>query len=63
LTKADGSGRWRTSSHCSDGGCVEVGSVDDLVVIRNSTDPNGPRLRLSKERWSAFIAYLKTGAA
>lgn len=63
MTKADEPERWRISSHCSDGGCVEVGSVDDLVVVRNSTDPEGPRLRLSQARWSAFIADLKSRAA
>jgi hypothetical protein len=33
------------------------------VVVRNSTDPEGPRLRLSEARWSAFIADLKSRAA
>jgi len=63
LTKADDPERWQTSSYCSDGSCVEVGTVADLVVIRNSTDPEGPRLRLSPQRWSAFIAELKSRAA
>jgi len=59
LTRANEPERWRRSSHCSDGGCVEVGNVGDLMVIRNSTDPDGPRLRLTRARWSAFVAELK----
>jgi hypothetical protein len=43
--------------------CVEVAAVGDTVVIRNSADPDGPRLSVSRDRWSAFVEELKNKAA
>jgi len=53
---------WVRSSYCEAGSCVEVTAINDDVVLRNSTDPSGPRLTVSSERWSAFLADLKRRA-
>lgn len=41
---------WRKSSYSgSDGGqCVELASVENAVAIRDSKDPNGPILVISR---------------
>jgi len=53
--------RWRKSSYSSDSAnCVEVAEADDILV-RDSKDPDGPRLRFSRETWAAFINGVKTG--
>ncbi|MFJ4188823.1 DUF397 domain-containing protein [Kitasatospora sp. NPDC089509] len=53
---------WRKSSHSNnDGGmCVEV---DDARPgrVRDSKDPDGPRLTFSSPAWQAFITAIRTG--
>jgi hypothetical protein len=53
---------WRKSSH-SDGQaeCVEVGTTVRVVAVRDSKDPDGPRLPVTREGWLAFTARVKTG--
>jgi hypothetical protein len=53
---------WVRSTRCETGACLEVTVINDDVVIRNSTDPSGPKLTVSKDRWSAFLTDLKTRA-
>jgi len=45
--------RSRFSTH--NGACVEVASVTDGILIRDSVDPDGPVLRCSGQAWRAFI--------
>ncbi|HEX5302188.1 MAG TPA: DUF397 domain-containing protein [Streptosporangiaceae bacterium] len=51
---------WRTASYSSNGGgeCVEVGTAD-RVLIRDSKDPDGPRLGFTPRAWAAFAAKVK----
>jgi hypothetical protein len=51
---------WRTSSYSgSNGGeCVEVAS-SDAVLVRDTTDRNGPKLAFPVTAWSSFTAALK----
>ncbi len=55
---------WRKSSYSgnSGGNCVEVGSAARLIAVRDSMDPEGPRLAFAREAWEAFAATVKTGA-
>nr|WP_243716716.1 DUF397 domain-containing protein [Actinomadura sp. KC345] len=40
-----------------------LASAPDAVVgIRDSTDPQGPRLVMTPEAWRAFLVRLKRGA-
>lgn len=57
---------WRKSSFSSDnaGTCVEVGTTPDsetLYLVRDSKDPQGPRLSFHAEQWGAFVAGIKDG--
>jgi hypothetical protein len=56
--------QWRRSSYSGNGGntCVEVaGNLPGVVAVRDSKDPEGPRLALSPAQWRAFAAGVKTG--
>ncbi|URM97631.1 DUF397 domain-containing protein [Actinomadura madurae] len=56
---------WRKSSHSGAEAqtCVECALLpagrDGMVGVRDSTDPDGPRLMLSPEAWGALLARLK----
>ena len=54
---------WRKSSYSgnSGGNCVEVGYAAHLIAVRDSKDPEGPRLAFVREAWEAFAATVKTG--
>ena len=57
-------GMWRTSSYsASNGGnCVEVARVPaSAVAVRDSKDPDGPRLVFTPDEWQAFAAGVKAG--
>jgi hypothetical protein len=56
---------WRKSSRSSDPDlavCVEVASIGSTRAIRDSKDPEGPRLSLSMDSWRAFIGAVKADA-
>jgi hypothetical protein len=48
---------WRKSSYSSQSGnCVEVACyLPGLVAVRDSKEPDGPRLVVSMEAWRAFM--------
>ncbi|GAA3016445.1 DUF397 domain-containing protein [Streptosporangium longisporum] len=51
---------WRKSS--LSGGqqnCVEVAQIGDSVAVRDSKDPDGPRLTFTRSVWLDFVAGLK----
>jgi hypothetical protein len=55
---------WRKSSYSgSNGGaCVEVGTTGSAVAVRDSKDPEGPRLAFAAETWQAFAKDVKADA-
>ena len=55
---------WRKSSYSgSNGGtCIEVGTAGPTVAVRDSKDPDGPRLAFAAATWKAFAGQLKAGA-
>ncbi|MFF2040042.1 DUF397 domain-containing protein [Kitasatospora sp. NPDC058170] len=55
---------WRKSSHSGgNGACVEITAPDaGAVAVRDSKDPQGPRLHFSSEAWNAFAAAAGAGA-
>jgi len=55
---------WRRSSYSgTDGGnCTEVAAVPGAVLVRDSKNPDGPRLAFGRRAWGAFAAAVKTGA-
>jgi hypothetical protein len=56
---------WQKSSHSGSQSqnCVECASLptgqDEVVGIRDSTDPDGPQLVLHSEAWRALLVQLK----
>lgn len=52
---------WRRSSRCESGHCVEVFFDGELVLVRNSREPNGPWLTFDADEWRAFTAGLVAG--
>jgi hypothetical protein len=54
---------WRKSSYSGSNGaaCVEVADAETTVAVRDSKDPDGPRLAFPAEQWRAFTHQIKTG--
>ncbi|MFF4605818.1 DUF397 domain-containing protein [Streptomyces sp. NPDC001339] len=54
--------RWFKSSYSSNGGnCIEVAAnIPDVVPVRDSKDPNGPRLTLTHEAFAGLLQFAKT---
>ncbi|MEV5824655.1 DUF397 domain-containing protein [Spirillospora sp. NPDC052242] len=55
-------GAWRKSSHSSTSGqsnCVEVADVLGNIAVRDSRDPDGPMLVVSREAFAGLVAGLK----
>ncbi|WP_433258701.1 DUF397 domain-containing protein [Streptosporangium sp. CA-135522] len=65
---------WRKSSFSGNGGadCVEVAVVpgdptlaghkadaDEHYLVRDSKDPNGPKLTFTRSEWAAFVKGVK----
>ncbi|GLZ16263.1 hypothetical protein Acsp04_64980 [Actinomadura sp. NBRC 104425] len=53
--------QWRKSSHSgAEGGeCVEVAGLAPVIAVRDSKDPNGPKLIISAADWRAFTRRVK----
>ena len=49
---------WRKSSRSGGGNCVEVAALPDRVMVRDSKDPEGPRLAVSPAEWRSFLRSL-----
>jgi Domain of unknown function (DUF397) len=52
---------WRTSSYSSGSGgqCVETASADCTIMVRDSTDRDGPMLTISASAWSQFLTCVR----
>lgn len=55
--------RWRKSSRSSPNGndCVEVAELPRAIAVRDSKDPDGPRLTFSQAAWSVLAARINGG--
>jgi hypothetical protein len=54
---------WQRSSYSgTSGNCVEVAlNLPGLVAVRDSKDPDGPKLVVGVSEWQAFVAGIRTG--
>lgn len=54
---------WRKSSYSgNNGACVEVAVPgQDSIAVRDSKDPEGPRLSFPSQVWSAFVTGVGQG--
>ena len=56
---------WRKSSYSggNGGNCVEIAALPDHSrAVRDSKDPEGPKLVLAPTAWRTFTAAVKAGA-
>jgi hypothetical protein len=54
--------RWRRSSRCHSGHCVEVARfADGSVGMRDSTRPDGGRLTFAADTWARFLTEVRGG--
>jgi uncharacterized protein DUF397 len=54
--------RFRRSSFCNAGGCVEVAAADPgQILVRGTGAPNREPLVFSAAQWAAFVAGVRNG--
>ncbi|NKZ03545.1 DUF397 domain-containing protein [Actinomadura latina] len=55
------SATWRKASRSHDDGdqCIEVASALDLVAVRDSKDPHGPKLVISQSDFQSLVRIVK----
>ncbi|MFC9973142.1 DUF397 domain-containing protein [Spirillospora sp. NPDC127200] len=56
--------KWRKSRHSgggNDDACVEVAHLTDVVGVRDSKDPDGPRLNVSRDAFDDLLARVRGG--
>jgi Domain of unknown function (DUF397) len=53
---------WRKSTRSNNGGaCVEVATLQGIVAVRDSKDPEGAALVFSPQEWQAFTTGVAGG--
>ncbi|TMQ94744.1 DUF397 domain-containing protein [Actinomadura soli] len=52
---------WRKSSRSTSTGgeCVEMASAPGVIAVRDSKDPDGPKLLVDRHEFAALVASLK----
>ena len=52
---------WRKSSYTGPNGgeCVELASVPESVAVRDSKDPDGPKLLVARRAFAVLLSDLK----
>jgi hypothetical protein len=53
---------WRKSSYSQSGACVEVAVLQaGTIGVRDSKNPAGPKLTLTRPAWAVFLTEAKRG--
>jgi formylglycine-generating enzyme required for sulfatase activity len=54
---------WRKAarSNSNGGACVEAASLPSVVAVRDSKDPDGPKLAFAPASWRAFTGRIRAG--
>jgi hypothetical protein len=61
VAELDSATIWRRSRRCDSGACVEVAHLGGGLAMRDSKDPDGPRLAFTVGEWRAFLAGVRAG--
>ena len=61
LVESGDPARWKKSSYCEAGSCVEVSLTAGSVGVRDSKFEGSPVLRFTAEEWNAFVMGVKSG--
>ena len=61
LLAAAGNLSWRTASRCDVGNCVRVAPYEQMIVIGDTKNPDGPVFASSHEEWRVFVARVRRG--
>ncbi|MBO2465215.1 DUF397 domain-containing protein [Actinomadura violacea] len=62
MTKQAGEPQWRTSSYTERQDCVELAALDaDSIGIRDSKNPAGPRLSVTRADLRDLVSRVKAG--
>lgn len=51
--------KWRKSSRCDGGACIEIAVHGDAILLRSSVDPGGLTLAFTPAAWRDLIASIK----
>jgi hypothetical protein len=51
---------WRKPSYCQGGECPEIATIEGLIALRSSSEPDSV-IRYSKEEWRALVQAIKAG--
>jgi len=54
---------WNTPSRCGSGHCVEWLVSESHVLVRDSKDREGSRLRFTRQEWLEFLDAVRSGEA
>lgn len=52
---------WRTASYCQSGECIQVAQQDGLIILRDSTRPDGITLTCASEEWRSLVRHIRAG--
>lgn len=51
--------KWRKSSRCDGGACLEIAAQGQAILLRSSVDPDGPVLALTSAAWRDLLVGIK----
>lgn len=51
--------KWRKSSRCEGGGCIEIVVQGHAILLRSSAEPDGPVLAFNLAAWQDLITGIK----
>jgi Domain of unknown function (DUF397) len=53
--------QWRRTSFCGNAECVEVAQHDQMILVRDSKDPDRAPLQYTRAEFRAFAEGIKAG--
>jgi hypothetical protein len=52
---------WHKASFCQTGECVEIAAYNDVVLMRNSAQPESGYVYFTPEEFDSFLGAAKSG--